>query len=90
MIIGHLSNVDVLNLNKAYPKIQDFCELMGDRVYESEIERGLASVVRYLDDVDLLYLDEIFPEMKNNYPKVKEEVMMSVENICGLWWTNLD
>ena len=88
MIIDRLSNVDVLNLNEAYPKIQDFCELMGDRVHESEIEKGLTSVVKYLDDVDLLYFDEIFPEMKNNYPGVKKEVIMSVENVSEHFWSN--
>ena len=88
MIIDRLSNVDVLNLNEAYPKIQDFCELMGDIVYESEIEKGLTSVVKYLDDVDLLYFDEIFPEMKNNCPDVKQKVIMSVEKISAIWWSD--
>ena len=48
----------------------------------------MTCVVKYLIDADLLYLDEVFPGMKENYPVVKEKVIQSVEKISWMFWTN--
>ena len=88
VIVEHLSNVDVLSLNNAYPRLKDFCELMEKRVNECNIEFGLTCAIKYLNDTDLLYLDEAYPEIKENYPAVKEKVIQSVEKISWVFWTN--
>ena len=87
-IIGHLRNADVLNLNNAYPGLKNCVELMRKRVQECKIEYGLACAIKYLNDTDLLYLDEAYPEIKENYPAVKEKVIQSVEKISWVFWSN--
>ena len=80
-IIGYLPNADVLNLNDAYPELKDCVELMKKRVDLSKIEYGLACAGLFLEDKELLYLDEAFPGIKENYTWAKQNVEIAVENI---------
>ena len=87
-IIGHLRNADVLNLNNAYPGLKNCVELMRKRVQECKIEYGLACASFFLTDDELLYLDEAFPKIKENYPWFKSGVEIAVENISEPFWSS--
>ena len=42
----------------------------------------------YLSDVDVLYLDEAHPEIKNNYHYMRNLVRAAIDNNFGVFWQN--